>query len=95
MTTDAHLIHNKRFFLRPIEDVSAGGMTSVHSRITLNGDKLRGEIHIRDCENQISLDFWAGEGAKPGGVDRMKTALTSLRDEIDDFIVAYEDASNA
>lgn len=95
MTTDAHLIHNKRFFLRPIEDVSAGGMTSVHSRITLDGDKLRGEFHIRDCDNQISLEFWTGEGAKPGGVDRMKTALTNLRNEIDDFIVAYEDASNA
>ena len=93
MTTDAHLIHNKRFFLRPVEDVHAGGMTSLHSCIWLDGKKLRGEIHIRDCDNQISLEYWAGEGAKPGGVDRMKTALTRIRDEIDEFIDDYERAA--
>lgn len=92
MTTDVHLIHNKRFFLRPIEDISAGGMTSVHSVITLKGKKLRGEIHIRDCNDQISLEFWTGEGARPGGVDRMKNALTLIRDEIDEFIADYERA---
>lgn len=87
------MIRNSRFFLRPIEDVSAGGMTSIHSRITLEEGKLRGELHIRDCESQISLDFWAGEGAKPGGVDRMKNALTQLQDEIDGFIRDYEHAA--
>jgi hypothetical protein len=87
------VIRNTRFFLRPIEDVSAGGMTSIHSRITLEGNKLRGELHIRDCENQISLDFWSGEGAKPGGLDRMKNALTQLQDEIDGFIRDYEHAA--
>lgn len=92
MTTDAHLIHNNRFFLRPVEDVNAGGMTSLHSHISLDGKKLRGEIHIRDCDNQISLEFWTGEGAKPGGVDRMRNVLTRIRDELDEFEDAYERA---
>jgi hypothetical protein len=91
--TDDHLIHNNRFFLRPVEDVHAGGMTSLHSCIWLDGKKLRGEIHLRDCDNQISLEFWAGEGAKPGGVNRMSDALIQIRDELDDFIDAYERAA--
>lgn len=86
------MIRNSRFFLRPVEDVRAGGMTSLHSQITLDGRKLRGEIHIRDCDNQISLEFWTGEDAKPGGVDRMKTVLALIREELDAFEDAYERA---
>ena len=87
------MIRNSRFFLRPVEDVEAGGMTSVHSQITLKKGRLRGELHIRDCENQISLEFWTGKGARPGGVLRMTEALTLLREEIDEFITDYETAS--
>jgi len=85
---------NNRFFLRPVEDVGAGGMTSLHSRITVKGRKLRGEIHIRDCENQISLDFWAGEGAKPGGRERMRAMIEKLQTELTAFAADFERAAD-
>ena len=84
------IIRNNRFFLRPLADVDAGGMTSVHSLITLNGKKLRGELHIRDCENQISLEFWTGDGAKPGGRERMRDAIAGLQGELEAFARDYD-----
>lgn len=85
---------NSRFFLRPLEDVNAGGMTSVHSVITLKGRKLRGEIHIRDCDNQISLDFWTGEGARPGGRARMHGVIEKLINELQGFAAQYDQAAD-
>jgi len=87
------LIRNRRFFLRPIADVEAGGMTSLHSRITLKGKKLRGEITIRDCDNQISLEFWAGDGARPGGRERCAVLIEKLQIELDAFAAAYDKAA--
>lgn len=87
------LIRNSRFFLRPIEDISAGGMSSVHSRISLKGKKLRGEIILRDCNNEISFEFWSGEGAKPGGRKRMRDAVGKLQDELTAFMIDYERAA--
>ncbi len=85
---------NNRFFLRPLTDVDAGGMTSVHSCISLNGKKLRGEIHIRDCDNQISLEFWTGEGARPHGRERMRGVIEKLQTELTAFAADYERAAD-
>lgn len=90
---DDHLIHNRRCFLRPVEDVNAGGMTSMHTHIWLDGKKLRGEVHLRDCGRQISLEFWAGKDAKPGGVDRMNNVITTIQDELDEFRRDFEHAA--
>lgn len=87
------VIRNNRFFARPIEDFEAGAMTSMHTRITLHGQKLRGEIHLRDCDNQISLEFWAGDGARPGGRKRAADMLERIRDEIDAFMRDYDQAA--
>ena len=90
----SELIRNVRFFARPIEDLTAGPMTSVHSVISLDRERnqVRGSIHLRDCVSQISFDFWAGDGAKPGGMARADVMLGRLRDEIDAFLVDYETA---
>ena len=69
-------------------------MTSVHSVITLKGKKLRGEFHIRDCENQISLEFWTGEGARPGGRKRMNDAIEKLINELQGFAAQYDQAAD-
>ncbi len=68
-------------------------MTSMHTRITKHGDKLRGEIHLRDCDSQISLEFWAGEGARPGGRKRAADMLERIRAEIDAFMLDYDRAA--
>ena len=86
------MIRNNRFFLRPLADVEAGGQTSLHSRITLKGKKLRGEIAIRDCENEISLEFWAGEGARPGGRERCADLIEKLQVELAAFAADFDKA---
>ena len=68
-------------------------MTSVHSLITLKGKKLRGEIHIRDCENQISLEFWTGDGARPNGGERMRAVIEKLTTELNAFAADYDRAA--
>lgn len=89
------IIRNVRFFARPIEDLTAGPMTSVHSVISLDreANKVRGSLYLRDCDSQISFDFWAGEGAKPGGQQRADVMLGRLRDEIDAFLIDYAKAT--
>lgn len=87
------MIRNNRFFLRPIADVSAGGMSSVHSRISLKGKKLRGEIILRDCNNQISFEFWTGDGAKPGGRERCAELIEKLQAELTAFAADYDNAA--
>jgi hypothetical protein len=87
------VIRNKRLFLRPIEDHSAGAMTSMHSLITKDGNELRGELHFRDCEHQISFEFWTGDGARPGGRARAANMLSLIRDEIDEFLRDYDEAA--
>lgn len=88
-----NVIRNNRFFLRPVENYAAGSMTSLHSRITLKGKKLRGEIHIRDCDNQISLEFWAGDGAEPGGDERMAAVIEKLQLELAAFAADFDRAA--
>jgi hypothetical protein len=68
-------------------------MTSLHSVITLKGNKLRGEIHIRDCENQISLEFWTGDGARPGGRKRCADLIEKLQAELTAFAADYDRAA--
>lgn len=87
------LIRNRRFFLRPIEDVEAGGMSSCHSTITIKGNALRGEIHLRDCDNQISFEFWGGDGARPGSVERVRGVVDKLCTELCEFLDDYETAA--
>lgn len=68
-------------------------MTSMHTLITKHGDKLRGTIYLRDCDSEISLEFWAGDGARPGGRQRAANMLGRIRDEIDAFMVDYDRAA--
>lgn len=87
------IVRNNRFFCRPLEDFEAGAMTSMHTRITKRGTKLRGTIYLRDCESEISLEFWAGDGARPGGRKRAAEMLGRIRDEIDAFMLDYDRAA--
>ena len=87
------VIRNNRFFTRPIEDYPAGAMTSMHTLITKDGNELRGELHFRDCDSQISFEFWAGDGARPGGRARAANMLSLIRDEIEDFLHDYDQAA--
>lgn len=90
------VIRNNRFFTRPIEDHSAGSMTSVHSLITLDKEKneLRGDLYLRDCHEQISFNFWAGNGARPGGRERMQAMIDKLQDELEEFATAFDQAAD-
>ena len=89
------IVRLKRFFTRPIEDFSAGSMTSLHSLITFDDEekKLRGTITRRDCESEISFEFWTGKDARPGGRKRAADMLTLLRNEIDEFMQDYDNAA--
>ena len=90
------VIRNERAFLRPVEDYSAGAMTSIHSLITLDKDenKLRGRIYLRDCDSEISFEFWAGNEARPGGRERMQGVIDKLQDELEEFATAFDRAAD-
>lgn len=89
------VIRNSRFFARPVEDYSAGAMTSVHSLITLDKEKneLRGKIYLRDCESEISFDFWAGNGARPGARERARDMIAKLQIELEEFASDFDKAT--
>lgn len=87
------VIRNSRFFLRPIEDFPAGAMTSMHTRIIKDGNELRGHIHFRDCDSEISFEFWAGDGARPGGRERAANMLGLIQAELDAFMRDYDQAA--
>jgi hypothetical protein len=89
-----NVIRNNRFFARPVEDYPAGAMTSVHSLITLDKNELRGKIYLRDCESEISFDFWAGNGARPGGRERMVAVIAKLQLELEEFAADFNRAAD-
>jgi hypothetical protein len=86
------VIRNSRFFARPVEDYPAGAMTSVHSLITLDreANELRGRIYLRDCDSEISFEFWAGNGARPGGRERAREMIAKLQTELTEFAADFD-----
>lgn len=87
------VIRNNRFFLRPVEDFLAGAMTSLHSIITLDKNELRGRIYLRDCDSEISFDFWAGDGARPGARERAREMIAKLQIELEEFASDFDKAT--
>ncbi len=84
------IVFNKRIWTRDIKDVGDGVESAMHSMIAVDPIKgeIRSKIVFRDCDGQIHYEFWVTR--RRAHVDKALRTLYKIRNEINDFVDAFE-----